>query len=72
MTTEHECKTGLLQAREHAIPFYESQGWTIIDEPYVIGVIGPHRSMMKEFLSVQSIYPLTRSFWQRQFPWSAP
>ena len=49
MTTEHECKTGLLQAREHAIPFYESQGWTIIDEPYAIGVIGPHRSMMKEY-----------------------
>lgn len=49
MVSIHGCKTGLLQAREHAIPFYKSQGWNIIDEPYSIGVIGPHRSMMKEF-----------------------
>ena len=49
MVSEHGCKTGLLQAREHAIPFYNSQGWSLIDEPYSIGVIGPHRSMMKEF-----------------------
>ena len=48
MVSEHGCKTGLLQAREHAIPFYKSQGWSLIDEPYTIGVIGPHRSMMKE------------------------
>ena len=27
-------KIGLLQAREIAIPFYLSQGWTVIDEPY--------------------------------------
>ena len=40
-------KIGLLQAREHAIPFYQSQGWQIIDEPYEIKGIGPHRSMMK-------------------------
>tara|TARA_B100001142_G_C14336601_1_gene656165 strand:+ start:1936 stop:2154 length:219 start_codon:yes stop_codon:yes gene_type:complete len=40
-------KVGLLQAREVAIPFYQSQGWTIIDEPYAIAGIGPHRSMMK-------------------------
>ena len=38
---------GFLQAREHAIPFYQSQGWTLIDEPYEIKGIGPHRSMMK-------------------------
>ena len=49
MSTEFGCKTGLLQARQHAIPFYESQGWTLIDEPYTIGVIGPHRSMVKRF-----------------------
>lgn len=49
MFTEHGCKTGLLQAREHAIQFYESQGWSVIDEPYDIGIIGPHRSMMKRF-----------------------
>jgi len=40
-------KIGLLQAREHAIAFYESQGWKIIDHPYEILGIGPHRSMMK-------------------------
>lgn len=40
---------GFLQAREHAIPFYLSQGWQIIDEPYEIHGIGPHRSMMKQF-----------------------
>ena len=42
-----EAIIGLLQAREHAIPFYKSQGWEIIDDPYEIGIIGPHRSMMK-------------------------
>ena len=41
-------KVGLLQAREIAIPFYLSQGWTLIDTPYSIQGIGPHRSMMKE------------------------
>jgi predicted GNAT family N-acyltransferase len=41
-------KTGLLQAREIAIPFYLSQGWSLIDEPYSIDGIGPHRSMMKQ------------------------
>ena len=41
-------RIGLLQAREHAIPFYQSQGWQIIDEPYDITGIGPHRSMMKQ------------------------
>ena len=49
MSGEFECKTGFLQARQHAIPFYQSQGWVLIDEPYDIGIIGPHRSMMKRF-----------------------
>ena len=40
---------GFLQAREHAIPFYLSQGWELIDEAYEIKGIGPHRSMMKRF-----------------------
>ena len=40
---------GFLQAREHAIPFYQSQGWEIIDDEYEIKGIGPHRSMMKHF-----------------------
>ena len=39
--------TGFLQASEHAIPFYASQGWVIIDDEYSIPNIGPHRSMMK-------------------------
>ena len=41
-------KTGFLQARLLAIPFYESQGWICIDEPYEILGVGPHRSMMKQ------------------------
>ena len=40
-------KFGFLQAREQAIPFYQSQGWKLIDPPYSIDGIGPHRSMMK-------------------------
>ena len=40
---------GFLQAREVAIPFYESQGWQVIDDPYSIPNVGPHRSMMKRF-----------------------
>ena len=45
--------TGFLQARINAIPFYESQGWVIIDEAYEIPGIGPHRSMMKQLSSNQ-------------------
>ena len=44
-----DAKIGLLQAREVAIPFYLSQGWSIVDEPYTISGIGPHRSMIKYF-----------------------
>ena len=40
---------GFLQAREVAIPFYESQGWQVIDDPYSIPNVGPHRSMIKRF-----------------------
>lgn len=45
---QYGAKFGFLQAREHAIPFYQSQGWEIIDTPYSIEGIGPHRSMMKQ------------------------
>lgn len=38
---------GFLQARANAVPFYLSQGWEVIDEPYDIKGIGPHLSMMK-------------------------
>ena len=47
--THLSAKAGFLQAREQAIGFYQSQGWQIIDEPYSIKGIGPHRSMMKKF-----------------------
>jgi len=47
---QHEgAKSGFLQARVHAIPFYQSQGWNLIDEAYEIAGIGPHRSMTKSF-----------------------
>ncbi len=42
-------KTGLLQAREDAFAFYQSQHWQMIDSPYIIEKIGPHHSMMKRF-----------------------
>ena len=49
MVAQYGAKTGFLQAREHVIEFYRSQGWVLIDEPYAITNIGPHRSMMKTF-----------------------
>lgn len=51
--TKFGATTGFLQARAHAIPFYESQGWVIIDEEYEIPGIGPHRSMMKRLTENQ-------------------
>ena len=51
--TKFGATTGFLQARRHAIPFYESQGWVIIDEEYEIPGIGPHRSMMKPLVGNQ-------------------
>tara|TARA_X000001036_G_scaffold309521_1_gene288227 strand:- start:1862 stop:2401 length:540 start_codon:yes stop_codon:yes gene_type:complete len=49
MTTDFGSKTGFLQARIHAVPFYQSQGWSIIDKPYEIVGIGQHYSMSKKF-----------------------
>ena len=49
MVVLHGAKTGLLQAREVALEFYRAQGWTVVDEPYGIPGIGPHRSMIKTF-----------------------
>ena len=49
MAEDFGSKTGFLQARAHAVPFYKSQGWVIIDEPYEITGIGPHYSMSKKF-----------------------
>jgi GNAT superfamily N-acetyltransferase len=44
-----KAKVGFLQAREIAVDFYKKSGWYIIDDPYSIGKIGLHRSMMKHF-----------------------
>ena len=49
MVEDFGSKTGFLQARIHAVPFYKSQGWFVIDEPYEIAGIGPHYSMSKKF-----------------------
>ena len=49
MVESYTARTGFLQARAHAVPFYTSQGWTVIDEPYEIVGIGPHYSMSKDF-----------------------
>ena len=39
--------TGLLQARVHAIPFYESKNGTCFGYEYIVEGIGLHRSMWK-------------------------
>ena len=49
MVDDFGSKTGFLQARVNAVPFYKSQGWVVIDEPYDITGIGPHYSMSKKF-----------------------
>ena len=46
---EWSCRSGWLQARIRAIPFYESQGWTPFGDEYHIDGIGPHKSMWKTF-----------------------
>lgn len=40
-------RTGWLQARIAAIPFYEKCGWTAYDGEYDVNKVGPHRSMWK-------------------------
>lgn len=48
--TEHwGCNSGWLQAREEAVPFYQSQGWNCFGEVYELPTIGPHFSMWKSF-----------------------
>ena len=44
-----QAKTGWLQARVNAIPFYEKNGWTCFGPEYTIPNVGPHRSMWKKF-----------------------
>jgi len=41
-------RTGWLQARLAAIPFYEKCGWTAYGETYEVSKVGPHRSMWKK------------------------
>jgi GNAT superfamily N-acetyltransferase len=42
-------KTGWLQARIVAIPFYEANGWCCFGEEYEVPNVGPHVSMWKKF-----------------------
>ncbi len=42
-------KSGWLQARIPAIPFYESCGWEAYGDVYEVKGIGPHRSMWRSF-----------------------
>ena len=42
-------RTGWLQARLAAIPFYEKNGWVCFGPEYNIPNVGPHRSMWKKF-----------------------
>ncbi len=44
-----KAKTGWLQARSAAIPFYEKNGWTCFGPKYHVPNVGPHRSMWKNF-----------------------
>ena len=41
-------RTGWLQARIAAIPFYEKCGWTAYGNEYDVNKVGPHRSMWKK------------------------
>lgn len=42
-------KTGWLQARIIAIPFYEANGWCCFGPEYHVPNVGPHVSMWKKF-----------------------
>jgi GNAT superfamily N-acetyltransferase len=42
-------RTGWLQARLTAIPFYEKNGWVCFGPEYQVPNVGPHRSMWKKF-----------------------
>jgi predicted GNAT family N-acyltransferase len=44
-----EAKTGWLQARIIAIPFYEANGWCCFGPEYDVPNVGPHVSMWKKF-----------------------
>ncbi|MGB1317869.1 MAG: hypothetical protein ACPG5W_06670, partial [Flavobacteriales bacterium] len=44
-----QAKTGWLQARILAIPFYEKNGWVCFGPEYQVPNVGPHRSMWKKF-----------------------
>ena len=48
-----KAKTGWLQARVAAIPFYERNGWTCFGPEYHVPNVGPHRSMWKKFVNLK-------------------
>lgn len=47
-------RTGWLQARLAAIPFYEKNGWTCFGPEYHVPNVGPHRSMWKNFENLKA------------------
>lgn len=47
--TAWQARTGWLQARISAIPFYSANGWTCFGPEYDVPNVGPHRSMWKDF-----------------------
>lgn len=44
-----DVRSGWLQARLIALPFYAKQGWTCFGPEYDVANVGPHRSMWKDF-----------------------
>ncbi|MCF8257046.1 MAG: GNAT family N-acetyltransferase [Flavobacteriales bacterium] len=42
-------RSGWLQARLVALPFYAKQGWTCFGPAYDVPNVGPHRNMWKDF-----------------------
>ena len=47
--TVWNAKTGWLQARVEAIPFYEANAWCCFGPEYEVPNVGPHVSMWKKF-----------------------
>ena len=47
-------KTGWLQARTEAIPFYERNNWICFGPEYHIPNVGPHRSMWKKLQNLNA------------------
>ncbi len=44
-----DVKSGWLQSRIEALPFYKANGWTAFGNEYLVNNVGLHRSMWKKF-----------------------